>query len=107
MLPHIRADEVLLRQAFTNLLQNAIESMPEGGELKISGFVDDYAYPLRYWSWIPSIRDKIFLPFILPKRAGLGLGLAIITDHRLYGGDIRFSDRHELHDQVSQKLIVS
>jgi signal transduction histidine kinase len=31
MLPQIHADEVLLRQACTNLLQNAIESMPDGG----------------------------------------------------------------------------
>jgi PAS domain S-box-containing protein len=41
-LPRIKADEVLLRQACTNLLQNALESMPEGGELKINGFVDDH-----------------------------------------------------------------
>lgn len=42
MLPHIRADEVLLRQACTNLLQNALESMPEGGQLKVTGFLDDH-----------------------------------------------------------------
>jgi PAS domain S-box-containing protein len=93
MLPRINADEVLLRQACTNLLQNAIESMPEGGELKISGFMDDYICISLSDSGhgIPeSIRDKIFLPFYTTKERGTGLGLAIV--HKIvvsHGGDIK------------------
>jgi PAS domain S-box-containing protein len=93
MLPHIRADEVLLRQAFTNLLQNAIESMPERGELKISGFEDSHVCICIYDTGhgIPEgIRDKIFLPFYTTKERGTGLGLAIV--HKIivsHGGDIK------------------
>lgn len=93
MLPHIRADEVLLRQACANLLQNAIESMPDGGELKISGFMDDYIGITisDTGHGIPEgIRDKIFLPFYTTKERGTGLGLAIV--HKIivsHGGDIK------------------
>jgi PAS domain S-box-containing protein len=92
-LPRIKADEVLLRQACTNLLQNALESMPEGGELKITGFVDDHICisVADTGHGIPeSIRDKIFLPFYTTKEKGTGLGLAIV--HKIvvsHGGDVK------------------
>jgi PAS domain S-box-containing protein len=93
ILPHIKADEVLLRQACTNLLQNGIESMPDGGELKITGFLDDYLNisVADTGHGIPeSIRDKIFLPFYTTKERGTGLGLAIV--HKIivsHGGEIK------------------
>jgi PAS domain S-box-containing protein len=93
MLPHIRADEVLLRQAFVNLLHNSIDSMADGGELKITGFLNDYVCIsiADTGHGIPeSIRDKIFLPFYTTKERGTGLGLAIV--HKIvvsHGGDIR------------------
>jgi two-component system sensor histidine kinase AtoS len=34
-LPVIKGDDILLRQAFTNLIQNAVEAMPAGGDLTI------------------------------------------------------------------------
>jgi len=93
MLPKIHADEVLLRQACTNLLQNAIESMPDGGELKINGFMDDHIciFISDTGHGIPeNIRDKIFLPFYTTKERGTGLGLAIV--HKIvvsHGGDTK------------------
>lgn len=35
-LPPVGLDEVLMRQAFQNLIQNAVEAMPDGGNLKIA-----------------------------------------------------------------------
>ncbi len=93
MLPHINADEVLLRQALTNLIQNALESMPEGGELEIRGFIDDLVCISisDTGHGIPeSIRDKIFLPFYTTKERGTGLGLAIV--HKIvvsHGGELK------------------
>lgn len=93
MLSVIRADEVLMRQALTNLLQNAVESMPDGGELSIRGFVDN---GLRLsisdtGHGIPaSIRDKVFLPFYTTKEKGTGLGLSIV--HKIvvsHGGAVQ------------------
>lgn len=114
MLPRINADEVLLRQACTNLLQNATESMPDGGELKISGFMDDHVCVsiADTGHGIPeSIRDKIFLPFYTTKERGTGLGLAIV--HKIvisHGGDIKVetSDKGTTFTiRLPKRLIIS
>lgn len=93
MLPVVRADEVLMRQALTNLLQNAVESMPDGGELSIRGFADN-GFRLSISDTghgIPaSIKDKVFLPFYTTKEKGTGLGLSIV--HKIvvsHGGTVR------------------
>jgi signal transduction histidine kinase len=67
--------------------------MPDGGELKITGFLDDYLNisVADTGHGIPeSIRDKIFLPFYTTKERGTGLGLAIV--HKIivsHGGEIK------------------
>jgi two-component system, sporulation sensor kinase E len=92
-LPPIKADEVLLRQAISNLLQNAVESIPEGGEVTVSGSAGDcVAISVSDTGHgIPdSMREKIFLPFFTTKEKGTGLGLSIV--HKIvtsHGGTIR------------------
>ncbi|MCL5023817.1 MAG: ATP-binding protein [Nitrospirae bacterium] len=89
-IPSLEGDEILLRQAFTNLIQNAVEAMPQGGELGFSFTKDAHAVEVSISDTghgIPEkIRDKIFLPFYTTKDKGTGLGLAlvhkIITSHR-------------------------
>ncbi len=114
LLPHIKADEVLLRQACTNLLQNAIESMPEGGDLKITGFMDDHiciSITDTGHGIQESIRDKIFLPFYTTKERGTGLGLAIV--HKIivsHGGEIKVETGDKgtsFTIRFPKKLIVS
>jgi PAS domain S-box-containing protein len=101
-LPIIKGDEVLLRQAFTNLIQNAIEAMPQGGELTIraststgttsTGSVGDFldvSISDTGHGIAEDIMDKIFLPFFTTKEKGTGLGLAIV--HKIivsHGGGI-------------------
>lgn len=81
-IPQIYGDEILLRQAFINLIQNAVEAMPHGGSLRIS-----FAVNLKHVEiliadsghGIPQeIRDKVYLPFYTTKDKGTGLGLAIV-----------------------------
>lgn len=93
-LPVIRADEVMIRQAMTNLIQNASEAMPEGGEVRIACTTNGEKLVLSIADTghgIPeSIRDRIFLPFYTTKERGTGLGLAIV--HKIivsHGGSIR------------------
>ncbi|MDA8079080.1 MAG: ATP-binding protein [Nitrospiraceae bacterium] len=80
-LPEMNVDEVLLRQAFSNLLQNAVEAMPDGGALRIGGTLAD-SVVLTFSDTghgVPeNIRDKIFLPFYTTKERGTGLGLSIV-----------------------------
>jgi two-component system sensor histidine kinase PilS (NtrC family) len=92
-LPVIKGDEVFLRQAFTNLIQNAVEAMPQGGELAINasskGDFLDVAISDAGHGIAENIMDKIFLPFFTTKENGTGLGLAIV--HKIvvsHGGNI-------------------
>ncbi len=101
-LPIIKGDEVLLRQAFTNLIQNAVEAMPQGGELKIkaststgttstgsAGDFLDVSISDTGHGIAENIIDRIFLPFFTTKERGTGLGLAIV--HKIvvsHGGSI-------------------
>jgi two-component system sensor histidine kinase HydH len=113
MLPHINADEVLLRQAFTNLLQNALEAMPDGGELQVRGFNNDHVCVSisDTGHGIPeSIRGKIFLPFYTTKERGTGLGLAIVHKTVVsHGGDLKVdtSDKGTTFTiRLPKKLVV-
>jgi len=81
-------DEVLMRQAFTNLIQNAIEAMPAGGTVTIeAGANRELKVVIRdQGTGIPSDKLKrIFLPFFTTKDTGVGMGLAlvhkIVTSH--------------------------
>jgi len=94
--PTIKGDEIFLRQAFINIIQNAVEAMPQGGALTIE--IVPSADPGRGFDIVISdtghgisedIIDKIFLPFFTTKERGTGLGLAIV--HKIvisHGGTI-------------------
>lgn len=82
----IMADGVLLRQLFLNLIINAIDSMDEGGELKIRTRVmeDRQRYmEIKVSDTGRGIRkehiDRVFDPFFTTKDRGTGLGLAIVS----------------------------
>jgi PAS domain S-box-containing protein len=91
--PEVRMDEVLMRQALGNLFQNAIEAMPQGGELQVRAAVLERSDPAgtgrhqkELWLeirdagvGIPKDKlDKIFLPFFTTKEKGTGMGLALV-----------------------------
>ncbi len=84
----LSCDEVLMRQAFTNLIQNAVEAMPDGGAITIeSKSGKNLKIIIRdTGAGIPAeALKKIFLPFYTTKDAGVGMGLALahkfVTSH--------------------------
>jgi two-component system sensor histidine kinase AtoS len=91
-IPLVHGDAETLYRAFSNLIINAIQAMPNGGTLTLSSRVDFPSCSLEI-----TFRDtgigmdettakNIFNPFFTTKDKGAGLGLAltrkIIEDHR-------------------------
>jgi signal transduction histidine kinase len=89
-LPPLWGDRGLLAQALLNLVANAKEAMPEGGEVRVAvkrsprytvngrihrtleiSIIDDGI------GIAPENRERIFDPFFTTKAAGTGLGLAL------------------------------
>jgi two-component system NtrC family sensor kinase len=86
--PPISFDEDQIRQVFLNLLSNAMEAMPDGGKIKITGsmngnasgknglfrlIISDNGIGIRR-----EVVPKIFDPFFTTKPEGTGLGLSIV-----------------------------
>jgi PAS domain S-box-containing protein len=85
--PTIEGDDVLLRQAFSNLVRNALEACVAAGKapsIVIDGAVDgdQGAARISVLDNGPGIdlasRERIFRPFFTTKKQGTGLGLALV-----------------------------
>jgi len=99
-LPQISADAELLHRALSNLVLNAIDALPQGGEItvgtKAAGdevelFVSDTGSGLTQEECA-----RLFTPYYTTKQHGTGLGLAIVqsvvSDH---GGKISVESTKE------------
>ena len=97
-LPKIHGDADLLKQAFYNLIKNAIQAMPQGGTLSISCSSDEHSVCVDVLDQGSGIRQedaqRLFTPFFTTKANGNGLGLMvverIVRDH---GGRLSFESR--------------
>lgn len=82
-IPSIYCDENQLKQVFINIIKNAIEAMPLGGQITISAAMEPDQERVRLTirdegMGIPdSIIRQIGQPFITTKEKGTGLGLMI------------------------------
>jgi len=83
----VDGDEVLLRQAFSNLLRNAVEACAAASKpprVVIQSGIDRVQNMSRIavedsGPGIPaSARERVFRPFFTTKRSGTGLGLALV-----------------------------
>jgi signal transduction histidine kinase len=83
-----------MERVFLNLIDNALEAMPDGGAIQIFEHTRGDAVFIEFADTgpgiQPAIREKLFEPFVSAgKKNGLGLGLALsrqtVLDH---GGEI-------------------
>jgi signal transduction histidine kinase len=82
----VEGDEVLLRQAFSNLLRNALEACIDArpprivirSELDFNARVSRIIVSDNGSGIPPALRERVFQPFFTTKRDGTGLGLALV-----------------------------
>ena len=94
-LPALRLNNELIRQAILNLMLNAAQAMPQGGELTFQALVENQHVALSLidtGSGIdPEVLPKIFKPFYSTKSRSGGSGLGLPTTKKIieaHGGAI-------------------
>jgi signal transduction histidine kinase len=78
----IRTEPTFMRRALTNLVNNAVQAMSNGGTLEIRVFINDKKLILSVsdtGDGIPEeIKGKLFTPMVTTKSKGQGFGLAVV-----------------------------
>jgi signal transduction histidine kinase len=83
----LEGDDVLLRQAFSNLLRNALEACSTGTappQITVQSEIDSTLKVSRITvndngpGIPPALREQVFRPFFTLRRNGTGLGLALV-----------------------------
>jgi len=112
---NISIDEEQMTQAITNILKNAVESMPTGGELKITLENTDNNMTITIEDTGTGIKkehmDKLFTPFFTTKEFGKGTGLGLPTSYgiiKMHKGKIDVkSNANAKVGKTGTKFIIS
>ena len=93
MMDLVEIDVPLVRQAITNLVQNAIRHTSTGGIVTLRAFQNEKEIVVAVWDdgagMSPTERKRAFKQFV-SHSGGTGLGLTIVeTIARLHGGDVK------------------
>lgn len=98
--PQVCANRKEMLQITLNLLMNAAQAMPGGGEITIATALDQSRARLSIADRGPGvpdpIKDKIMNPFFTTKPVGLGTGLGLSISYRIVeknGGALSFRNR--------------
>ena len=111
--PQVMADPDMMRRAVLNIVVNAIDAMPNGGELDVSaGPREDGGYALEIGDTGTGIAgedlERIFEPYFTTKPSGLGLGLVLTRKIvEAHGGKILVDSQPGKGTRISVLLPVT
>jgi signal transduction histidine kinase len=93
----LTADREMVRRALLNLVLNAVDAMPEGGDLVITSYDGARGFELEVADSGPGLSDedkrRVFEPFYSTKQHGTGLGLAVVYHvAEAHGGTVTASN---------------
>jgi signal transduction histidine kinase len=93
----VTLDKLKMKQVIVNLLRNAIQASPQGGEVVVGAAQHDGRVEVAVsdqGDGVPEAdRDSIFTPFFTTKENGTGLGLAIAREFTAaHGGQLFLRD---------------
>lgn len=81
-LPTVQVDPGQMRQAFFNIIKNAVQAMPSGGTMTVRLWSDDRDVAVSFEDTgegiSPEDMGRIFEPYFTTKPSGSGLGLMIV-----------------------------
>lgn len=108
-MPAMPLDANQMKQAFYNLIRNAIQAMPKGGTLTIAGSFTDFEVCVSFEDTGKGISaehmSSLFQPFFTTRKTGTGLGLLIVRRIiREHGGEIDIGSREGEGTRVSIHL---
>jgi len=111
-LPMMHLDSTRMSQVLLNLLQNALQAMPDGGRLSVETHrtVDRHRNPVAEvvvrdtGAGIGAkVMEQLFIPFFTTKESGTGLGLPICQRIvQAHGGDL---DVHSIVDHGATFIV--
>ena len=95
-LPNLMIDEEYIQSVFVNVINNAINAMPNGGNLTISSATNNDKLYLKFidngCGIKPELLEKVFNPFFTTRSDGHGLGLSIANQAmKQHGGTIEIT----------------
>jgi len=97
--PKVKADAQLLKRVLINLVTNAVQAMPDGGELTVSAELNSQnqavvAVQDTGVGIAEKIKNQIFTPLFTTKPRGQGFGLAVCKRViEAHGGSINFESQ--------------
>ncbi len=79
---HIKGDPVELREVLVNMIYNAVDAMPSGGEVRVTTQENRDRVVIHITDtgtgMTPEVKQRLFDPFFTTKgKAGTGMGLAV------------------------------
>ncbi len=108
-IPPMLMDANQLKQAFYNIVRNAMQAMSSKGHLTIRSDMDDYEVLVTFSDTGPGISaedmSRVFEPYFTTKTSGTGLGLLIVRRVvREHGGEIELTSKPNEGTRVVVRL---